>query len=333
LELDDAYQRFFEEVLDAANEDINIASIQAYVDKLKLAIDSYLVADKNRKPQFLKDIHYTFKSIKNVTLRKVVDLKHKVDYTYKQEPDFKLKELYLKDFDEKAKNIQELIHQIEKIIDEQPIFFATAMDISLKQTISEVRDSFRESAHGLIAISAQIIDYLNRIEYQSQVVKRIRQLKYMKDQYILEGNTDVKAYLAAINDIWMEPQTRYSTRASLDFLRDDDDALEILNNVRQRLNKKATVKSRLAEQIDARYLEPAQEVRRVFNHKEIMNGFMAQSSDLFYYIWNYQFENETNQEQRLVLFLQLASQYNNDLRYLPETKNVGNIEYPIVLPK
>ena len=64
-----------------------------------------------------------------------------------------------------------------------------------------------------------------------------------------------------------------------------------------------------------------------------MNGFMAQSADLFYYIWNYQFENETNQEQRLVLFLQLASQYNNNLQYITDTKTINNIEYPIIYPK
>ena len=332
LELDDTYQQFFEGVL-SVNEEINIASVQMYVNKLKLGINSYLAAENNRKIQFLKEIRHTFKSIENTTKRNVVDLKRNIDDTYKQETDFKIKELRLKDFDEKSKHIQELINQTEKIIEEQPIFFSTAMDIGLKQTITEVRDGLRESAHGLIAISAQIIDYLNRIEYQSRVVKKIRQLKYMKDQFMMEANTNVKEVLAKTNDVWLEPQPRYITRISLDFLRNDDNALEILNNVRQRLNKKNTIKSRLAEKIDAKYFENTQDIRHVFNHQEIMNGFMAQSADLFYYIWNYQFENETNQEQRLVLFLQLASQYNNNLQYITDTKTINNIEYPIIYPK
>ena len=235
LELDDTYQHFFEEVL-SVNEEINIASVQMYVNKLNLCINSYLAAENNRKIQFLKEIRHTFKSIENTTKRNVVDLKRNIDDTYKQEPNFKIKELRLKDFDEKTKYIQELINQTEKIIEGQPIFFSTAMDIGLKQTITEVRDGLRESAHGLIAISAQIIDYLNRIEYQSRVVKKIRQLKYMKDQFMMEANTNVKEVLAKTNDVWLEPQPRYITRISLDFLRNDDNALEILNNVRQRLN-------------------------------------------------------------------------------------------------
>lgn len=333
LELDDNYQRFFEEVL-AVNEDINIASVQTFIGKLKLGIDSYLAAENNsRKAQFLREIRHTFKSIENATRRNVVDLKRNVDDTYKQEPNFKIKELRLKDFDEKAKQIGELIRQTEKVLEEQTIFFANATDIGMKQTLTEIRVSLKESAHGLIAISAQIIDYLNRIEYQSKLVKKTRQLKYLKDQFMIEESTDVKELLSKVNDVWMEKQPKYLTKVSLDFLRNDDAALEILCNIRKRLSKKVTIKSRLAEKIDEKYLKEQQETTRMFNHQEIINGFLAQSSDLFYYVWNYQFENETDQEMRLVLFLQLASQYNDNLQYTSDFKIMNNVEYPIIYPR
>ena len=333
MELDDTYQRFFEEVL-AVNEDINIASVQAFIGKLKLGIDSYLAAENNsRKAQFLREIRHTFKSIENATRRNVVDLKRNVDDTYKQEPNFKIKELRLKDFDEKAKQIGELIRQTEKVLEEQTIFFANATDIGMKQTLTEIRVGLKESAHGLIAISAQIIDYLNRIEYQSKLVRKTRQLKYLKDQFMIEESTDVKELLSKVNDVWMEKQPKYLTKVSLDFLRNDDAALEILCNIRKRLSKKITITSRLAEKIDEKYLEEQLETTRMFNHQEIINGFLAQSSDLFYYVWNYQFENETDQEMRLVLFLQLASQYNDNLRYTSDYKMMNNVEYPIIYPR
>ena len=69
LELDDAYQRFFEEVL-AVNEDINISSVKMYIDKLNLGINSYLAAENNtRRESFLREIRHTFKSIDNATRR------------------------------------------------------------------------------------------------------------------------------------------------------------------------------------------------------------------------------------------------------------------------
>lgn len=333
LELDDAYQRFFEEVL-AVNEDINISSVKMYIDKLNLGINSYLAAENNtRREGFLREIRHTFKSIDNATRRNVIDLKRNVDDTYKQEPNFKIKEVRLKDFDEKARLIGELIHQTERVMDEQTIFFSTAADYGLKQTVSEVREGLRESAHGLIAVTAQIIDYLNRIEYQSRLVKRVRQLKYLRDQFMIEQATNVKELMAQTDAVWMERQPKYITRVSLDFLRNEDTALDILDNIRRRLSKKANISSRLAEKIDANYLEEQTETTRAFNHQELLNGFLAQSSDLFYYVWNYSFTDSLDKESRLVLFLQMASQYPDQMRYTDEIKTIDNIDYPIIFPR
>jgi hypothetical protein len=333
LELDDAYQRFFEEVL-AVNEDINISSVKMYIDKLNLGINSYLADENNtRREGFLREIRHTFKSIDNATRRNVIDLKRNVDDTYKQEPNFKIKELRLKDFDEKARLIGELIHQTEKVIDEQTIFFSSAADYGLKQTVSEVRDGLRESAHGLITVTAQIIDYLNRIEYQSRLVKRVRQLKYLRDQFMIEQATNVKEFMSKTDAVWMEKQSKYITRVSLDFLHNEDAALDILDNIRQRLSKKTNIKSRLAERIDEKYLEELTETTRAFNHQELLNGFLAQSSDLFYYIWNYSFTEQLDKELRLVLFLQMASQYPQQMYYTNKIKSIDNIDYPIIYPK
>ena len=333
LELDDAYQRFFEEVL-AVNEDINISSVKMYIDKLTLGINSYLAAENNaRREGFLREIRHTFKSIENATRRNVIDLKRNVDDTYKQEPNFKIKELRLKDFDEKARLIGELIQQTERVMDEQTIFFSTAADYGLQQTVSGVRDSLRESAHGLISISAQIIDYLNRIEYQSRLVKRVRQLKYLRDQFMIEQATNVKELMMQTNDVWMERLPKYITRVSLDFLRNEDAALDILDNIRRRLSKKANINSRLAGRIDGRYLQEQTETTKAFNHQELLNGFLAQSSDLFYYVWNYSFAETLDRELRLVLFLQMASQYPEQMRFTSEMKTLDNIEYPIIYPR
>lgn len=332
LELEDAYLRFFEEVL-VVNEEINIASVQMYISKLRLGIESFLAAESDvRRAQFVREIRHTFRSIDNVTRRNVMDLKRNVDDTYKQEPNFKIKELRLRDFDEKRRQIEELIRQTEKVMDEQVVFFANATDAGMKQTLGEVRESLHESAHGLISIAAQIIDYLNRIEYQSRLVKKVRQLKYLKDRFMIAESTDIREMVANRNEVWMEKQPKYITRVSLDFLRNDDVALDILCSIRRRLTKKKNIKSRLAGKIDKTYLEEQQETSRTFNHLEIINGFLAQGLDLFSYVWNQPFAGEVSREQRLVLFLQLASQYGEVLQYTPATQAIDNIEYPIIYP-
>ena len=337
LELDDAYQTFFENVLDI-NEDINVASVEQYVKTLKLNIDSWLATDSDkRKAQFMRGIRHTFRNIDLVTRKNVIDLKRNIDITFKQEPDFKVKKLRLNDFDEKRQQIVSLIRETNKIIDQQTIFFKTATDVDLMMTVNDVRMGLRETTHGLIAIGAQIIDYLNRIDYQSRIVRKIRQLKYMRDQQMLTDSTDIEQVLGAVNDVWMEPRNRYRTFVALDFLRNEDGAIDILQHVRRRLSKKTIIRSQLAGKIDDNYLHTATDVQHMFNHRELINSFLAQSVDLFTFIWNYPFQTETTEEERLVLFLQLASQYDRDERFERQTETVvvGNrtILYPIIYPK
>lgn len=332
LELDDTYQKFFENVL-SINEDINVASVEQYVNSLKLNIESWLATDSDkRKTLFMREIRCTFRNIDMVTRKNVIDLKRNIDTTYKQESDFKLKKLRLRNFDEKRQQIVLLIQETDKIIDSETIFFKTAMDVDLMMTIADVRTGLRETTHGLIAIGAQIIDYLNRIDYQSRIVRKIRQLKYMRDQQMLTDSTDITSVMMNTNDVWMEPQARYRTFVSLDFLRNDDNAIDILDHVRRRLSKKTIIHSRLAGPIDGHYLQTATDEQRMFNHQELINGFLAQGIDFFTYIWNYPFQTQTSQEERLVLFLQLASQYDRNEQFEERTSSVNVDDHTIIVP-
>ena len=325
LELDGTYQEFFEKIL-AVNEEISIASVKENIDSLKLNIASYLAAYSMRQPQFLRQIRHIFSKINQNTRRNVLDLKRNVEHTYKQEPNFKIKELRLKAFDEKATAIKELITKTETLIDDEAIFFG------LKETIAEVKNGLKESAHGLISIKSLIIDYLNRIQYQSRIVKKVRKLKYLRDQLLINEGTDIKNVIENENAVWLEPRTTFSTKVSIDFLRNEDGALELLANVRRKLNKSTAIKNRCASTIDPQYLEEQKETTRAFDHRLLAEAFSAQSDDLFSFIWNYRFAAEVNEEERLVLFLQLASQFYESLRFTDTFAKKGNYEYPLIYP-
>lgn len=102
--------------------------------------------------------------------------------------------------------------------------------------------------------------------------------------------------------------------------------------MRRQLSKKTLIRQRLLGKIDHEYLDVGTETMRVFNHQEIFNMFNAQSNDLFNFIRLYDFKSDTTREERLVLFLQLASQYPDEIRFTDETRILQNIEYPIILP-
>lgn len=332
LELGDAYLRFFEEVLEV-NEEISVHLVKTYVDSLNLKIDTCLAAGSNRRPQLLRDIRHTLRSISTATRRNVIDLKRNVEDTYKQEPDFKIKTLRLKAFDDKCRLIGQLIRQTELVTDRQATFFTVTTDTALRQTVDETQAALNASAHGLIAIKAQIIEYLNRIEYQSRIVRKVRQLKYLRDRFMAEQSTNVLKVASEMKDVWVERGSGYTTKVSLDFLRNDDSALAVLGDVRRRLNRKTIIKSKQAGKIAPQYLNEMKETTRTINHKELIDSFTAQSADLFTYVWNYNFDTDTDEEQRLVIFLQLASQYPDKLRYTCDTATKNKYEYPLIFPK
>ena len=232
VELEDVYLRFFEEVLEV-NEEINVASVKESISNLNAAIDYYKSENEpNRKYGYMKDVKRILRNIALTSLRNVIDLKRNIDNTYKNEPTFAIKKKKLVHLDEKRKDIAVLISECEKVIDEkQSTFFMVAMDVQLKDTVTDVKLQLREVYHNLLELDRQIINYLNLIEYQNRLFAKVQKLKYLRDQMLLDTNTDIRAKMASKNPVWMEPRPKYTLKVSLSMLRNSDEGLKILQDV------------------------------------------------------------------------------------------------------
>lgn len=158
VELEDVYMKFFEEVLEV-NEEINVASVKESIGNLNAAIDYYQSENSpTRKYGYLKDVRRILRNIALTTLRNVIDLKRNIDNTYKNEPTFAVKKKKLVNLDEKRKDIAVLINECEKVIDEkQATFFMMAMDVGLKETVTDVKLQLREVYHNLLELDRQIM--------------------------------------------------------------------------------------------------------------------------------------------------------------------------------
>jgi hypothetical protein len=96
LELEDIYLRFFEEVLQI-NEEINVSFVQDYINNLNENIAYYLKeTNDRRKYKYYRDVMRGLKQIALASVRNVVDLKRNIDNTYKNEVNYKIKLLKLK---------------------------------------------------------------------------------------------------------------------------------------------------------------------------------------------------------------------------------------------
>ena len=334
VELEDVYLKFFEDVLEV-NEEINVASVKESIGNLNNAIDYYLSENNpSRKYGYLRDVKRILRNIALTTLRNVIDLKRNIDNTYKNEPTFAIKKKKLVHLDEKRKDIADLINECERVIDEkQTTFFMIAMDVQLKDIVTDVKLQLREVYHNLLELDRQIINYLNLIEYQNRLLQKVQKLKYLRDQMLLDTNTDILAKLQMRNPIWMEPRPRYTLKVSLSMLRNSEEGLKILKDFAKGKSNSRLKKGNLAEPLTEDELTEQQQILQMVDIGEVKNAFMASGDNLFHFVMNYSsYRIKMDDEAKLVLFCQIATQYLDELQVGDEYRQHEEIEYPIIYP-
>jgi len=334
IDLDDQYIEFFERVLDV-NEEINIASINDNIRSIKENIDYYLnETNEHRKYAYLKKVKRILRKIGVLTLRNVIDLRRNIDNTFKNEPNYKIKKRKLENLDTRRTSITSLIEQTHKLIKEEELtFFKTAVDEELHQIISELKYLLSESSHNLIEIEKQIIDYLNQIKRQAKFIEKIRILKYLKDQFFIEADTDIKQVLAQKNAIIFENRINEPLKLSVDYLIENENAIETIKKIASRFKNKKPIQLEVAGNISDDDLNMINEQEETFSLEEIKNRFTATSNNLFDFIINYDFENTVDINERVTLFCQIASLYEDELIISDESGDYNNIEFAMIYPK
>ena len=331
LELEDIYLKFFEEVLQV-NEEINVSFVQDYLSNLNENIDYYLKENKEqRKYGYLREVRRCLKQIALTTIRNVLDLKRNLDITYKTEPNYQIKLSKLERLDEKRKNIALLITKSEEIIDyKQPVFFKIAMDSQMQEVVNDVRLQLNDAFHNLLEIEKQIVHYLNLIAYQNRIFEKVRRLKYLRDQFLLTENTDIRQVISAKNPVWMEPQSNYRIKLSINQLLSNPENLKLIRKVLSKRKQKLIIDANVATAIPEEYLSVDGILNDAVSLQEIYNSFSASSTHLFRFIMNYDFLKPVDKTDRILYFCQIASQYTDSLDISTTYETTDNVEYPLI---
>ncbi|MGW1456610.1 hypothetical protein ACWBC2_16615 [Salegentibacter agarivorans] len=333
LELDTQYLEFFENVL-GVNEEINTSYINENIRSVRENID-YFLNEKNeiRKYNYLRFIKNTFKKIAFSTLKNVVDLRRNIDTTFKNEPNYKNKKAKLENLDRKRRDILDLIHQTEKLISrEEKTFFKAALDEELNSIIIQLKRDLIECSHNLIETEKQIIEFLNQIKYQSGIIEKLRKIKYLKDQFIIQAGTDIKEVLSQRNLVVFEKQPTYPVKLSRDFFATDE-GFEAIKRISGRIRIKAEIQIPVAENISQDQLDTQIQEEVLINLEEVKNNFMATGNNLFNFLMNYNFLKEVSFAERVTLYCQMISQYEEIFEITSSYETFQDIEYTLVYPK
>lgn len=334
LELDGQFLEFFEQVL-YVSEEINLSYIDENINKIKENIDYFLNENnENRRYSYLRFIKKTFRKMGIITLRSVVDLRRNIEHTFKNESNYKNKQLKLENLDEKRTVVTNLIQQTFALINEEEItFFNRALDEELSRIIIELKHQLGECSHNLIEIEKQIIDYLNQIKQQGKFLEKLRKLKYLKDNFTIEAETDIRQIVSNKNQVIFEVRTNQPLNLSIDFLRESEKAFDAIKRIAKNHKDRFLFKPEIAESISKEYLENNIEEEVMINLEEVRNRFVATSDNLFNFILNYDFSIDVDFNERVTIFCQIISQYEQELKINDNFQITNGIEYAMVFSK
>ncbi len=332
VEIESDYLNFFEEVLNV-NEEISVLSVQECINTLKEQIGYFLQeSNVNRKAGYQDSVRQLLKKTGFRTLKNVVDLKRNMDNAYKQEPNYAIKKKKLQNLDEKSHSIRAMIRECEKLMDTEQAFFLMANDPHMAKTCSDVKHDFVEAYHALMEIDRQIIVYINQIDQQNQLYKKIRKLKYLQDQLLIKTDTSLVQVLEEMNPLWMEPRQYSRIRLSLDMLRENDQILKILRRIAERNGIQRTARTEAEPLTDDDLQAHVQNLREV-DPDEVWNAFAASSYHLFDFILRYDYQSKRSIEDHAALFCQLVILHTDDCRISGRYATYQDIEYPIIYAK
>lgn len=332
LEIESDYLNFFEEVLDV-NEEISVLSVQECINTLKEHIGYFLQeTNVNRRAGYQDSVRQLLKKTGFRTLKNVVDLKRNMDYAYKQEPNYVIKKKKLQNIDEKSHSIRAMIRECEKLMDNEHAFFIMANDPHMAKTCSDVKHDFVEAYHALMEIDRQIIIYINQIDQQNQLYKKIRKLKYLQDQFLIKTDTNIVQVLEEKNPLWMESRQYSKIRLSLEMLRENDQIVQILRKIAERNGIQKTARTEAEPLTDEDLQTHVQRLKEV-DPTEVWNAFSASSYNLFDFILKYDYNSKRDIEDHAALFCQLVILHPEECRMTGKYATYQDIEYPIIYAK
>ncbi|MGB0868518.1 MAG: hypothetical protein ACPG6V_08830 [Flavobacteriales bacterium] len=333
LEIDYLYLQFFENTLEV-NDEISISYVNENLQHIKDNIlYFYNERNENRKYSYLRTIKSTFRKIGQITLRNVIDLRRNIETTFKNEPNYKNKKAKLEKLDVVRETIINVVFQTQQLINEdEAAFFKSAFDEELHRIKIDLKLMLSESMHNLIEIEKQIINYLNQIKHQSGIIEKLRKLKHLKDQFTINAQTNLVEVLNERNDVFFETPPAYGLPLSIDYLVNNDDALETIRLVARKIARPVAEISQVADSISDDYLGNLTQENDHIDLFLLKEEFKMESENLFEFILSYPFETTISFESKVSMFCQMVSQFENEFKVESEYKTFNDIEFALVFP-
>lgn len=346
LFLYDNHRNFYESVLELPRE-LNNYLIKEYIERLTESFGKWARSTSERdKSKEVFNVRKTLMDIVNNVRLNLNNLNALLTEKYDVEPDFQERIRHLKRYDDKRKDVVQLIDTVNEMVNSDMIFFSN--NEMLFGTVLKVKLDLTEYRKELTSYHSRILEHLNKIEKQQALVKKIRLLKHLKNNMLLETETNIHAVINQVDGMLFKKAsdiTKISTMVSVEYLRDDDDAASILENIRAEVAGRYSQNSRKTKEekpvrLDVRKAKKVPHMRKPFDLPSLMAEFLHQKNDLFSFAMDYPFKEEADTNCRILLYVKLADRFIQkaikekriDSLNLTEHNTFKNFKYIIIRP-
>lgn len=337
--LNDAVIAMFEDFMEIG--EVTPSFINDYINELKRNIKYYQEGNEYR---FLRSIKKYLKRIGGAISKEIIKLQKNVDDTYKNEGNYRIKLQKLEDYRLKRDTIIEFINRTDEVIEETRKLFEITNDLELYGIVSSLRNILIENLDYLIEIQTDITDYINKIQFQLDVYKKVQLIKEIKDHGQLYYKTNFKQVVEGLIPIGFNGVKAPRTKISIEFLYTDDGHV-LCGRVAEKYKITRLMARRLADKLPSNFKDQRVEAFVKLDTQTLLEKFLKQSKNLFEFLMDYKFPKSLGTvtfEERVTLFVEISMEFDKQLDFKftlnwydfeDAQKQKRKIGYTLILPK
>jgi hypothetical protein len=337
--LNDAVIAMFEDFMEIG--EVTPSFINDYINELKRNIRYYQEGNEYR---FLRSIKKYLNRIGGAIGKEIIKLQKNVDDTYKNEGNYRIKLQKLEDYRLKRDTIIEFINRADEVIDETRKLFELTNDLELYGIVSSLRNILIENLDYLIEIQTDITDYINKIQFQLDVYKKVQRIKEVKDHGQLHYKTNFKEVVLSLNPLGFNGVKAPRTKISVEFLYTDDGYM-LCGRIAEKYKITRLMARRLADKLPANFKDHRVEAFVKLDTQTLLEKFIKQTKNLFEFLMDYKFPKSLGNvtfEERVTLFVEISMEFDKQLDFKftlnwydfeDEKKQKRKIGYTLILPK
>ena len=340
VSLNDTIIATFEDFMEIG--EVTPSFINDYLNELKRYIKYFAEGKENR---FLRSIKKYLKRINTAITREIIKLQKNVDDTYKNEGNYRIKLQKLEDYRSKRDTIIKFIKETEEVIEETRGLFNLTNDLELFSIVTALKNGLIENLDFLIEIQTDITDYINKIQFQLDVYKKVQQLKEIKDKGELHYKTNFREVIQNVNPLGFNNVKAPKTKIPIEFLYTDDGYM-LCARVAEKYKITRLMSRRLADKMSGNFKDVTIENTMKLDVTALVDKFLDQTKlNLFEFLAAYKFPKAVGTitfEERITLFVGIVLEYDkafefkyrlNYYEYEDAEQNKKKLGYTVVVPK